>query len=208
MKSVLKVALGKVVNFVTQNIINPIVRAINKIGEKLSSITGETYDAIEEIPPIAETAFNDIITESTACADAVKNAFNGVRDKLNKELSATPTISYSYQNAPTSVVGVGSNINVEARASGGYVTSGQLFVARESGPEMVGTVGNHTAVANNDQIVQGIAAGVADANATGNNLLAQLVAGVAEIVRKPFTITPSVELGGVMRRSAQMYQNS
>lgn len=45
-------------------------------------------------------------------------------------------------------------------ASGGLVPSGQLFVAREAGPEMVGTLGGHTAVANNDQIVEGIEAGV------------------------------------------------
>lgn len=42
-------------------------------------------------------------------------------------------------------------------ASGGFPSTGQLFIARESGPELVGTIGNHTAVANNDQIVSGIA---------------------------------------------------
>lgn len=49
-------------------------------------------------------------------------------------------------------------------ASGGFPgDSGQLFVAREAGPEMVGTIGGHTAVANNDQIVEGIRAGVFEA---------------------------------------------
>lgn len=48
-------------------------------------------------------------------------------------------------------------------ASGGYVPSGQMFFARESGPEMVGTIGNQTAVANNDQIVAAVSAGVANA---------------------------------------------
>lgn len=46
------------------------------------------------------------------------------------------------------------------RASGGMVSSGEVFIAREAGPEMVGTIGGHTAVANNDQIVQGITSGV------------------------------------------------
>ena len=41
-------------------------------------------------------------------------------------------------------------------ASGGYVDAGQLFIAREAGPEMVGTMGGRTAVANNDQIEAGI----------------------------------------------------
>lgn len=47
-----------------------------------------------------------------------------------------------------------------AKASGGFVNSGEMFIAREAGPEMVGTIGNHTAVANNDQIVEGISSGV------------------------------------------------
>ena len=49
-------------------------------------------------------------------------------------------------------------------AQGGFVDEGQLFIAREAGAEMVGTIGNRTAVANNDQIVEGISAGVANAN--------------------------------------------
>ena len=48
---------------------------------------------------------------------------------------------------------------------------GQLFLAREAGPELVGTIGRQTAVANNEQIVRGIASGVADANAQQNELL-------------------------------------
>ena len=48
--------------------------------------------------------------------------------------------------------------------NGGFPNNGQLFFARESGPEMVGTIGNKTAVANNDQIVEGIANGVSSAN--------------------------------------------
>lgn len=45
-------------------------------------------------------------------------------------------------------------------ASGGIVNEGQMFIAREAGPELVGSIGNKTAVANNDQIVAGIEAGV------------------------------------------------
>lgn len=59
-------------------------------------------------------------------------------------------------------------------ASGGFPDTGQLFLARESGPELVGTIGGRTAVANNDQIVEGISAGVYNAvvsamSISGNN---------------------------------------
>lgn len=48
-------------------------------------------------------------------------------------------------------------------ARGGFPESGQMFVAREAGPELVGRIGRRTAVANNDQIVQGIASAVRSA---------------------------------------------
>ena len=38
-----------------------------------------------------------------------------------------------------------------------------MFVARERGPEMVGRIGNKNAVANNNQIVDAIRAGVFEA---------------------------------------------
>ena len=48
-------------------------------------------------------------------------------------------------------------------ASGGFPTQGQLFVARESGNEFVGSWGNQSAVANNEQIIAGISGGVQEA---------------------------------------------
>ena len=45
-------------------------------------------------------------------------------------------------------------------ADGGMVNTGQMFIAREAGPEMVGSIGNRTAVANNDQIVESVSQGV------------------------------------------------
>jgi hypothetical protein len=58
-------------------------------------------------------------------------------------------------------------------ADGGFPDDGQLFLARESGPEFVGSMGGHTTVANNDQIVEGIREGVESAMAKQNELLRQ-----------------------------------
>lgn len=49
---------------------------------------------------------------------------------------------------------------ITAYAGGGGPNAGELFMAREAGPEMVGTIGGHTAVMNNDQIVASVSAGV------------------------------------------------
>lgn len=56
-------------------------------------------------------------------------------------------------------------------ANGGFPDAGQLFIAREAGAEMVGSLGGHTAVANNDQIVEGIREGVEAAMERQNQLL-------------------------------------
>lgn len=56
-------------------------------------------------------------------------------------------------------------------ADGGFPDAGQLFIAREAGAEMVGSLGGHTAVANNDQIVDGIREGVEAAMERQNQLL-------------------------------------
>lgn len=55
-------------------------------------------------------------------------------------------------------------------ATGGFPSTGEFFMARENGPELVGRVGNKTAVANNDQIISGISQGVYNAfvNAQGS----------------------------------------
>lgn len=53
--------------------------------------------------------------------------------------------------------------NIAKYASGGMPNMGQLFVAREKGPELVSTLKGHTAVMNNDQIVASVSQGVSDA---------------------------------------------
>ena len=52
---------------------------------------------------------------------------------------------------------------IQRYAEGGLPNGSQLFWAREKGPELVGTLGGHTAVMNNDQIVASVSSGVAKA---------------------------------------------
>ena len=57
----------------------------------------------------------------------------------------------------------GSWHNIAKYAGGGLPGMGQMFVAREAGPELVGTIGGHTAVMNNNQIVASVSDGVFNA---------------------------------------------
>lgn len=68
---------------------------------------------------------------------------------------------------------------------GGFPNEGQLFIAREAGAEMVGAMGRRTAVANNDQIVEGISAGVSVAN---DGVIAAIYALLNVVKEKDFSV--------------------
>lgn len=90
-----------------------------------------------------------------------------------------------------------SKLYIPRLAEGGYVSEGQMFIAREAGPEMVGQIGRKNAVVNNDQIVEGISAGVYRAMmaANGGN-------------NKEVTINATLEMDGeVVGKKVIKYHN-
>lgn len=93
-------------------------------------------------------------------------------------------------------------ITVPRFASGGFVDRGEMFIARESGPELVGTIGSRTAVANNDQIVESLQGGVEAGNMPLLAAIYQLIAVAEQIADKETTI----ELDGeAIARSTRSY---
>lgn len=80
--------------------------------------------------------------------DLIKSIWGGVTDWFGSVFDVSPK----------------NTKKIQGYASGGYVTSGDIFITRENGiPEMVGSIGGRTAVANNDQIVEAISIGVYNA---------------------------------------------
>ena len=88
-----------------------------------------------------------------AAARAFVNALNRILSGVGSSFGSSSKLSITS----------GLSRSVKAYASGGYPDEGQLFIARERGAEMVGSIGGKTAVANNDQIVEAIRQGVYDA---------------------------------------------
>ncbi|MBQ9167725.1 MAG: hypothetical protein IJX67_04865 [Oscillospiraceae bacterium] len=83
-------------------------------------------------------------------------------------------------------------------ADGGMVNAGQMFVAREAGPELVGTIGNRTAVVNNDQIVASVSQGVYEANSEQNALLREQNNLLRKLLEKDTNVTAVVGTGDVI----------
>lgn len=105
---------------------------------------------------IAIVQWNSVLTVMEKGMNNAVRAVNNVIREINRTSRITG-ISLGY----ISQVKVD---RIQYMADGGFVDEGQLFIARESGAEMVGAMGRRTAVANNDQIVEGISAGVSVAN--------------------------------------------
>ena len=108
-----------------------------------------------------ESAINWIIGGINAVIGSFDQVVEWAADVLGKDWSGMTLVQQvSLQR-----------IAVPTYAEGGFPAQGQMFIAREAGAEMVGNIGRRTAVANNDQIVAGIAGGVAEANEEQNVLL-------------------------------------
>ena len=133
------------------------------------------YDKIKDIKVATMdnmvNCINDVIDFAVRIKDEVDtkalDKFTTAINNLTKAVkdlptSKTLTIKAIYQTSGTPP---------KQYATGGFPSTGELFVAREAGPEMVGSIGRKTAVANNDQIVEGIAYGVSVANSESNTLL-------------------------------------
>lgn len=154
-------------------------------GSKL--VTGFSVGMVTETPTLS-SAFDGILktqnefsnqflsgwtslwsSVSISFAGYWNNVLGNMATGLNSIVYATNTI-ISAVNALMHTIGYTGGISaiptvsIPRYANGGFVDQGQLFIAREAGAEMVGSIGRRTAVANNDQIVDGITYGVREAN--------------------------------------------
>ena len=115
---------------------NKIKNTFSKLGTSLGNAIGGSV----------KTAINRVITWVENTVNKAVELINGAIKTINK----LPGVNVSSIK----------KINIPRMATGGFVGEGQLFIARERGPEMVGTMNGGTAVANNEQIVEGISQGV------------------------------------------------
>ena len=121
------------------------------IREKLGGIKGviDGYD----LSRLVQIIFGYPTQKETK--DAIDNAINGYMPTI---LTRVEVDVYERHNPKGN-----HNETWTTTASGGILNEGQMFIAREAGPELVGTIGNKTAVVNNQQIVSSVAQGVASA---------------------------------------------
>lgn len=176
-------------------------------------------DFRDEIASIDEFVAGDARAAGTTIGTEVANGLSSGLETATEEFNKwfnklSPRVRYIMGVVVGGGYGSASlpGMNVPAYANGGFVPRGDLFLANESSPEFVGSIGNRTAVANNNQIVQGIASGVQHANAEQNMLLREVRDYLRALLNaqgdNTVVFAPSVEAGRVVARSLKMYEQT
>lgn len=166
----LKNSWGKVTGFFTEKLPD-IKKAFSDAWSDIKANTGEWWDKIGDtigkaVDGISRTVSNMVSSIKTG----VSNAKSWLGEAVSAASSAFSEVKNALANIGSKVSGVVSNVwnSITGYATGGFPAVGELFIAREAGAEMVGSIGGRTAVANNDQIVQGIYEGVLAAMQASN----------------------------------------
>lgn len=159
---------------------------------KIDGATGATKDLMKQ------SGQTFTVKTNTSPLDTMKTALSNILDKLKDlfkydgktvKVNANTSGSSTSKKADGGIFAGGRWHDIAKYAGGGYPGSGQMFIAREAGPELVGTLGGHTAVMNNDQIVASVAAGVAKTMESQNALLRQQNKYLAGILQKDVSIS-------------------
>ena len=164
-----------IISWVGTNIpkaLNAIVGWFNKLPGKLVDVGKNMIKAI----------WNGLLSMGDWLQNKMGEFFGGIGDGIKDAMG----------------IGGGSAVSlspVSGFASGGFPNKGQMFVAREGGPELVGQIGNRTAVANNMQITEGISRAVQSGMRSS---LAPLISSVRTLVSNA---TPQLAMVGSAKPS-------
>lgn len=112
-----------------------------------------------------KTSWNSVTRTVTIGLSFAKNALSNLWSSVTRFFTgkSVDVGTKTKKKADGGVFYGGSWHSIKKYAAGGAPNFGQMFIAREAGPELVGNLGGHTAVMNNDQIVSSVANGVAQA---------------------------------------------
>ena len=167
----IKSVMSTAANIVSSYVVTPIEKAFNFLWKAISAgVVG---------------AMNSVITRIESTINWIIDGVNNIIGKFNRVVSFAAKITGSDWGGVDLVPG----IKIPRFADGGFPETGELFMARENGlNEMVGRIGNHHAVANNDQIVAGITSGVYQANEEQNALLREQNSLLRQLLEKDMSV--------------------
>lgn len=212
----IKTTLAPVGEWIDTNIIIPVSNFFKGLGESVTQFMSDPVGSIQTAWQNVGSWFSTNVT--TPIAEFFKGAINKIIEGINWLIGRLNTLNISIPSKswtafgktftfPGATLGFTNIPTIPLLAEGGFPQTGQLFIANEAGPELVGQMGGRTAVANNAQIIQGIALGISDANEQLERQNEEIIRLLRQLNAKELKaeITPSAALGRVNKKSEQMY---
>lgn len=173
-----------------KNVWSQVVNFFSGIWEGIKNVFGSVADWFRDVFSKAWQAVKDVFSTGgqifSGIVEGIANVLKTVVNAIIKGINKVIAVPFNALNSmlrkirdidilglkPFSWIGTFSVPQIPLLAEGGFPNQGQMFIAREAGPELVGNIGNKSAVANNDQIIEGIRQGVysavVEANTTNN----------------------------------------
>lgn len=209
-------------------IVNDVVAASGLVGEAADQVANDFYlqwrqsavgedwaTSVDDMMASLAVAINEAIPPDLQGIDTdpLTSSLSSAADSAEASAKRIADAIYSINNL---YIGIGGGLGIGPNAirpiahfaTGGYPTTGSMFIANEAGPEYVGTMGGRTAVANSDQIVSGVASGVAAGQAEQNSLLRTQNQLLTRMLNKEFTAkaVPGSEWGRFIQQSNTAYE--
>lgn len=160
--------------FAIEGIANPFANSLqihspSKLFSEFADFVGKGF--VNELEPAFEGAFDFFSKIPARITSALgnlwiigSNAMTSLANGISSVHIPLPHINVGWNNTAIGASNISlPKFNINWYADGGMPNMGEMFIARERGPEMVGRIGHNNAVANNDQIVSGIKSGVYEA---------------------------------------------
>lgn len=154
----IKGAWENVADFFKDKVITPVRKAFKKVSNKIAEFFKTAFNTVLKV---AATVFNGIITGIEKAVNGVVGVINGLIGGVDTVITVVAKfVGFDWSGFDKLKEVKMTKINIDAFAAGGFPEDG-LFFANST--EMVGKFANgKTAVANNEQITDGIRAAVVD----------------------------------------------
>ena len=188
----IKNTLSAVGNWINNTVIQPVAKFFSNLWDGFKNGAIQAWEGIKSVFSTIGKFFSDVFTKAwqgvvkvfsiggeifVKIKDAIVTAFKFVVNGIITGLNSVIAVPFKGINAvlewlrdiniagaqPFSSIKTITIPEIPQLATGGVVDAGQMFIAREAGPELVGSVGSKTAVVNNDQIVESVSRGVYNA---------------------------------------------
>ena len=215
----IKVVWGNVATWFDNNIISPVREAFKVACEKISGFFSELWRGIKNGVATAmntvigtiEWLLNKVISGINTLIGGFNKIVQWAADVLGEDWGGMSLIKeVSLGRIEIDTDSTKDKVNLKQYntyfsryAEGGFPEQGQMFIAREAGAELVGSIGNRTTVMNNDQIVESVSNGVAVANEEQNALLREQNTLLRAILQKDAGVTLD---GKTLTKSVERYQ--